>query len=81
MGLTGLEKICASMIEHGRAADTPAALIQQGTHPQQRVFASTLRHLPALVARSEVSAPTMLIIGHVVTLREKLGWFDPSRRG
>lgn len=78
MGLTGLNKICESMIEYGRSPDTPAALIQQGTQPQQRVLADTLQGLPALVARSEVAAPTMLIIGHVVTLREKLGWFNPS---
>jgi uroporphyrin-III C-methyltransferase/precorrin-2 dehydrogenase/sirohydrochlorin ferrochelatase len=78
MGLTGLEQICAAMITHGRAADTPAALVQQGTQPQQRVLASTLEHLPTLVARSEVSAPTMLIIGHVVTLHDKLDWFSGS---
>ena len=76
MGLTGIEQICTAMITHGRADTTPAALVQQGTQPQQRVLASTLQHLPALVARSEVSAPTMLIIGHVVTLHDKLDWFS-----
>lgn len=78
MGLTGLENICASMIRHGRDSQTPAALVQQGTQPQQRVLVSTLKDLPALVASSEVSAPTMLIIGHVVTLRDKLDWFSPA---
>jgi uroporphyrin-III C-methyltransferase/precorrin-2 dehydrogenase/sirohydrochlorin ferrochelatase len=78
MGLTGLEKICESLIQHGRRADTPAALVQQGTQPQQRVFASTLQDLPALVARSEVSAPTLLIIGDVVTLRNRLDWFTST---
>lgn len=78
MGLTGLEKICLTMIEYGRAADTPAALIQRGTQPNQRVLASTLQDLPALVARSDVSAPTILIIGQVVSLRSKLGWFESS---
>ncbi len=77
MGLTGLEKICAAMIEHGRSADTPAALVQQGTQPAQRVLEGTLTDLPAIVAANEVSPPTMLIIGHVVTLRKKLGWFNP----
>lgn len=79
MGLTGLEKICEAMIQHGRAPDTPAALIQQGTQPQQQVIASTLQQLPGIVASSEVSPPTMLIIGHVVTLRDKLGWFQPTK--
>lgn len=78
MGLTGLTNICESMVKHGRAADTPAALVQQGTQPQQQVLVSTLEDLPALVASSEVSPPTMLIIGHVVTLRDKLDWFSSA---
>ncbi len=75
MGLTGLEKICSSLIEHGRSAQTPAALVQQGTQPQQKVFVSTLENLPALIKESQVSAPTLMIIGEVVKLRERLDWF------
>lgn len=75
MGLTGLELICSSLIRHGRSPQTPAALIQQGTQPQQKVFASTLEELPALVKASEVRAPTLMIIGDVVRLRERLDWF------
>lgn len=76
MGLTGLEMICESLIKHGKSAQTPAALVQQGTKPQQRVFTSTLEKLPQLIAQNDVTAPTLLIIGGVVTLREKLGWFN-----
>lgn len=75
MGLTGIEVICKSLIEHGRNADTPAALIERGTKPEQRVLSSTLRHLPSVIAQNDVSAPTMLIIGGVVSLRDKLKWF------
>lgn len=75
MGLTGIELICNSLIEHGRTADTPAALIERGTNPEQRVLCSTLKNLPDLVAASDVVAPTMLIIGGVVSLRDKLKWF------
>ena len=79
MGLVGLPTICAELIRHGRAADTPAALVQQGTTPNQRVFTGTLADLPALVAEHEVHAPTLVIVGEVVQLREKLAWFEGSQ--
>jgi len=75
MGLTGLDAICKSLIEHGRAATTPAALVERGTKPEQRVLSSTLQNLPDVVSNSDVSAPTLLIIGSVVSLRDKLRWF------
>jgi len=76
MGLVGLSVICQRLIEHGRAATTPAALIQQGTTPQQRVIVSSLAELPARVAQEKVTAPTLLIVGEVVQLRDKLAWFE-----
>ncbi|AIN57899.1 MULTISPECIES: siroheme synthase CysG [Pseudomonas] len=79
MGLVGLPTICAELIRHGRAASTPAALVQQGTTRNQRVFTGTLADLPALVARHEVHAPTLVIVGEVVQLREKLAWFEGAQ--
>lgn len=76
MGLVGLPLICEQLIRHGRAADTPAALIQQGTTRNQRVFTGTLANLPQLVAQHKVHAPTLVIVGEVVTLRQKLAWFE-----
>ena len=76
MGLVGLPVICEELVRHGRAADTPAALIQQGTTEHQRVFTGTLANLPKLVAEHEVHAPTLVIVGEVVTLRDKLAWFE-----
>ncbi|MFV0892337.1 siroheme synthase CysG [Pseudomonas kurunegalensis] len=81
MGLVGLPTICAELIRHGRAASTPAALVQQGTTRNQRVFTGTLADLPELVARNEVHAPTLVIVGEVVQLREKLAWFEGSQNG
>lgn len=81
MGLVGLPVICAQLIRHGRAADTPAALVQQGTTSQQRVFTGTLADLPELVARHEVHAPTLVIVGEVVRLRDKLAWFEGAQGG
>ena len=79
MGLIGLPVICEQLIRHGRGADTPAALIQQGTTANQRVFTGTLANLPDLVAEHEVHAPTLVIIGEVVKLREKLAWFEGAQ--
>ncbi|MDH1099881.1 siroheme synthase CysG [Pseudomonas mosselii] len=79
MGLVGLPTICAELIRHGRAASTPAALVQQGTTRNQRVFTGTLADLPELVARHEVHAPTLVIVGEVVQLREKLAWFEGAQ--
>ncbi|MDH1571826.1 MULTISPECIES: siroheme synthase CysG [Pseudomonas] len=80
MGLVGLPTICAELIRHGRASSTPAALVQQGTTRNQRVFTGTLADLPALVAQHEVHAPTLVIVGEVVQLREKLAWFEGSQQ-
>jgi uroporphyrin-III C-methyltransferase/precorrin-2 dehydrogenase/sirohydrochlorin ferrochelatase len=79
MGLVGLPLICEQLIGHGRPAETPAALIQQGTTSNQRVFTGTLANLPALVAEHEVHAPTLVIVGDVVKLRDKLAWFEGAR--
>ncbi|WP_312125723.1 siroheme synthase CysG [Pseudomonas sp.] len=79
MGLVGLPIICQQLIAHGRSADTPAALVQQGTTVNQRVFTGTLANLPERVASEQVQAPTLVIIGEVVQLREKLAWFEGAQ--
>ncbi|WP_286786045.1 MULTISPECIES: siroheme synthase CysG [Pseudomonas] len=76
MGLVGLPVICERLIAHGCASSTPAALVQQGTTAAQRVFTGTLADLPGLVAAHEVHAPTLIIVGEVVRLHEKLAWFE-----
>lgn len=76
MGLVGLPVICRQLIAHGRAGETPAALIQQGTTSNQRVITGTLADLPERIASEQVQAPTLLIVGEVVQLRDKLAWFE-----
>ena len=77
MGLVGLPVICRELVAHGLPPDKPAAIVSQGTLAEQRVVAGTLATLPDLVARSEVRAPTLIIVGDVVRLRERLAWFEP----
>ncbi len=78
MGLAGLEIICNKLIEHGVSPDMPAALVQQGTTVSQRVFSGNLSNLSQLVSEHEVHAPTLLIIGEVVQLHERFGWYQPT---
>ncbi|WP_417781598.1 siroheme synthase CysG [Stutzerimonas xanthomarina] len=79
MGLVGLPVICQQLMAHGRAADTPAALVQQGTTVNQRVITGTLANLAERVASEQVQAPTLVIVGEVVQLREKLAWFEGAQ--
>lgn len=76
MGLDRLPLLTHALIAHGRAASTPAACIERGTTPQQRVVVSTLEHLAAEVAAAGLQAPAATVIGEVVALRETLHWFD-----
>ena len=76
MGLHGVDILCRELVAHGLPHETPAALIQQGTLPQQRVLTGNLTTLPDIVRRGNVKAPTLIIVGEVVRLREKLNWFE-----
>lgn len=78
MGLTGLDVLCRELIAHGMSPGMPAALVQQGTTRRQRVFIGDLKTLPAIVNKSGVKAPTMIIVGEVVKLHDKLRWFSPN---
>ena len=74
MGLVGLQAICEQLIQHGRDPQTPVALIEKGTTPQQRVVIATLATINERVHAEQVTAPTLTIIGDVVKLHDKLKW-------
>ncbi|MGV6815991.1 MAG: siroheme synthase CysG [Thiotrichales bacterium] len=76
MGLQSVGIICEQLIAHGRSQETPAALVEKGTRPDQKVYLGDLSSLPELVASNKISPPTLIIVGEVVTLRNKLQWFD-----
>lgn len=75
MGLNGLETICEGLVRHGMNPDMPAALIEKGTLQRQRVFTATVATLPGVVRAGEARAPTLIIVGGVVSLRDRLNWF------
>lgn len=78
MGLTGLAETAIQLIEHGMAVTTPVAVVEKGTTPEQRVFTSTIANINELVLANNVVSPSLLIIGEVVTLRERLSWFHAA---
>jgi len=75
MGLVGLPIICSQLIEHGMRPDMPMALVQKGTTPDQKVLLGTLETMPELVKSNKVTPPTLIIIGDVVKLHDKLAWY------
>jgi len=81
MGLTGLPALCERLVEHGLAASTPAAVVQHGTSRHQRVVTGTLATLAENALRAKLRAPTLIIVGSVVQLRERLNWFGAGAGG
>lgn len=77
MGLGRLELIARTLADAGRAADTPAAVIERGTTPRQRTLVTTLGELPGAVEAEAVRSPALLVIGRVVSMADELGWFMP----
>jgi uroporphyrin-III C-methyltransferase/precorrin-2 dehydrogenase/sirohydrochlorin ferrochelatase/uroporphyrin-III C-methyltransferase len=78
MGRIHVERIARELIGHGLAATTPAAIIVNGTRPDQLTLITRLAGLPGEVARLDMAAPTLIIIGRVVSLATALAWFRPA---
>ena len=76
MGLSGLSYLCEQLIAHGLPPDWPAAIVQQGTTPNQRTVTGTLATLPQQAVAAGLKAPTLIVVGEVVTLKDKLAWFE-----
>jgi len=76
MGLVGIKVICKELIAHGMSADMPIALVQKATTPEQRLFTGTLANMHEVVDREDIKPPTLIIVGEVVKLHEKLNWYS-----
>ena len=75
MGLARVENIVAQLIAHGAPGDLPAAMIAQGTLPDQRVVASTLAGIAAAAKQAQLESPALLVVGRVAALHGSLSWF------
>ncbi|WP_447779563.1 siroheme synthase CysG [Aeromonas veronii] len=76
MGLSSCATIREQLLAHGKASNTPVALIERGTQPCQRVIRGTLDELPALAVG--VESPALIMVGSVVTLADRLAWFGEA---
>ena len=75
MGTHGIEILSRELIKHGLSESTPAAIIQQGTTSVQQTYITTVKDLPDIPKQNDIKPPSMIIIGDVVSLHEKLAWF------
>ncbi|MHB8157616.1 MAG: uroporphyrinogen-III C-methyltransferase [Desulfocucumaceae bacterium] len=76
MGMSNLKAIAEQLISYGRSKGTPAAVINWGTRPGQRTLVSTLENIAGRAEEEGFSNPSVIVVGEVVTLREKLNWFE-----
>lgn len=76
MGMKNLPDIVRKLIDNGMDPETPAALVRWGTTPEHQSAAATLAALPALARERGFTAPALIIIGSVVSLRDSLNWFE-----
>jgi uroporphyrinogen III methyltransferase/synthase len=76
MGREQLSNICQKLIESGKPADTPAAMVEWGATPKQRTAYGDLLTLPVEVEAKGIEAPALLVVGDVVSLNDKLNWFE-----
>lgn len=75
MGVREIEKITGQLLEHGMAPETPAAIIERGTFPSQRLVISTIKNLAQAARDNDIKPPALFVIGEVVDLQPWLEWF------
>lgn len=78
MGLAMLTELTAEFLKRGAAPETPIAVVDNGTRPNQTVVTGTIATIAAEVASAGLKGPSMIFIGSVVTLRDKLAWYQPT---
>ncbi len=76
MGMENLEMIAQKLVENGKDPETPVGIIQWGTRPEQRTLVGKLNNISCLVKEQGFTNPSIIIVGEVVSLRDKLQWFE-----
>ncbi|ATC85036.1 siroheme synthase CysG [Pseudoalteromonas arctica] len=80
MGVIKSPHIQSELLKHGRKADTPVAIIENGTRKNQRVVIGQLGELADLIQRNSIISPALLIIGEVAALHSQLAWFGKNEQ-
>ena len=76
MGLDNLPRISQSLLDHGKRFDTLTAVISRATTPYQRTIVAPLNEISAAVAKAELHAPSLIIVGDCVKQRDEIAWFE-----
>ena len=76
MGVKNLHRITSKLVEHGKAPDTPVALVRWGTRPDQKTVVGTLIDIADKAIAENIRPPAVMIVGTVVRLRETLKWYE-----
>ncbi|MCP4681624.1 MAG: uroporphyrinogen-III C-methyltransferase [Desulfobacterales bacterium] len=76
MGVSNLDRISESLMNHGRAPDTPVAVIHRGTTAEQKTVVGELRNIARLAKEKDIKPPAIIVVGDVVRLRDELNWFE-----
>ena len=76
MGVKNIHHITKKLIVHGMNPDTPVALVRWGTTPRQLTVSGTLTNIEKRVKAAGLTAPAIIVVGHVVTLRKTMKWFE-----
>lgn len=75
MGVGALEEICRGLLSAGMDPDAPAALVEQGTTPRQRVISGRVGTLPRQARAENARSPAVILVGEVCRFAEELNWF------
>lgn len=78
MGFTRLREIADELIGSGRIPETPAAVITWGTYKTQKTITGTLKTIADEAERAGLSAPSVIVVGDVVSLHRRLNWFETN---
>ncbi|MFO7886531.1 MAG: uroporphyrinogen-III C-methyltransferase [Desulfobacteraceae bacterium] len=76
MGVKNLPFIVENLVKNGKSPDTPAALVRWGTTPRQKTITGTLSNIVEKVETANLKPPAVIIVGSVVSLRQKMKWFE-----
>src|SRR5690606_29990011 len=76
MGVGTLASVAERLIAAGKSADTPAAVVEWGTIARQRTVSGRLDEISAVAGRAGIGSPALVVVGDVVALRDRVGWYD-----
>jgi uroporphyrin-III C-methyltransferase len=81
MGLSRIASVAERLIQGGRSPETPAAVIESGTYPEQRTIVGDLATIAELSRAADAGSPALIVVGEVVRLRPAIAWFEAALAG